>query len=133
MNGNDSFEERLRRVPLREVPPEWRRKILRTSRPQEAARPSLLRALLWPHPVAWAGLAAAWAVVLGLNAFAWDSRSAVAARELPAPSPQVKELLREQERLLAELSDGGEVVPPSPRSPVAPQPRSQRREDYVCV
>lgn len=77
----DDLERRLERQPLRQVPPGWREEILRRAgrRPaalSDKASPSSwvdrlrdrLRDWLWPHPVAWGGLAASWAVILALNA-----------------------------------------------------------------
>jgi len=69
------FEQRLQSQPLRPVPPEWRGDILSAARaavphPGPAAGAPIRRLLsewLWPHPVAWAGLAASWALVAVLN------------------------------------------------------------------
>ena len=71
MNTEDQFEQRLRRQPVKSIPSAWREEILSTAR---AASPRLstldprpgvlsiirhqLSTLLWPHPKAWAGLAA---------------------------------------------------------------------------
>ena len=132
MNGNDSFEERLRRVPRREIPSGWRRGILRAAQPRDAAPPAWFRALFWPHPAAWAGVAAAWFLVLYLNVAAGDAAPAIAAREMPAPSPQMQAMLREQGRLLGELT-GADDGPPAEKAPHLPQPRSQRRENFACV
>jgi hypothetical protein len=123
MNGNDSFEERMRRVPRREIPSEWRREILGAARPRDTGAPTWIGALFWPHPAAWAGVAAAWLLVLYLNVAARDS----------APSPQMQAMLREQGRLLGELTGGPEERPPAQKTPSLPQPRSQRREDFACV
>src|SRR5262245_15934765 len=78
----DDFEQRLQRQPLREVPAEWRSRIL--SKAAIAARPTnhssdisvftlfaMLRAevgaLLWPSPKVWAGLAAIWLLLVGVD------------------------------------------------------------------
>jgi hypothetical protein len=65
------FETHLRTVPVREIPPHWRAGILAAAegREETAQRGSLaglweiFRGLLWPHPAAWAVLAACWLVV----------------------------------------------------------------------
>lgn len=72
---NDDFlEKRLRELPRREVPPEWCTEILSAAASAKPRRsvtwlPSFvaLKSLLWPHPYAWAGLAAVWVVIAGLN------------------------------------------------------------------
>jgi hypothetical protein len=79
--NTDDFESLLKRQPLRPVPPEWRTGILdRASagvKPVPGFRPlrrspllAGLREWLWPHPVAWAGLAAGWVLVGALNSAA---------------------------------------------------------------
>lgn len=56
----DEFEQFLSHQPLRNVPPGWRREIL-------ADRQPAWREWLWPSPVAWATVAAAWLLILGLQ------------------------------------------------------------------
>src|SRR5437016_3639465 len=73
----DNFEKKLERLPLREIPRDWRNDILSAARraihAQPAPRSTLhgsrsllstlnrqLSTLLWPAPRAWAGLAAIW-------------------------------------------------------------------------
>jgi hypothetical protein len=152
MNGEDQFEERLRRLPQRPVPPSWREEILLAAR--QASRSSqapclatskrseqgvthfaprwhaMLSTLLWPHPKAWAGLAAIWMLVLGLNFATRDEPTRVVRWTAP-PSPQMRELLHQQEQLFAELI--GPIAPPDadgPKPP-APQPHSQRGEQFL--
>lgn len=68
----DDFEQQLRRQPLNPPPANWRAEILRQARMAAAAdspatQPGLiaqLREWLWPHPGAWATLAAIWLVLL---------------------------------------------------------------------
>jgi len=69
---NDDFEQFLASQPLRSIPPEWRAKILQTAgrrRPLERKEPagSSWRELLWPSPMAWAGVAGAWLLIIGMN------------------------------------------------------------------
>ena len=85
--NSDPLEQRLGGQPFRALPPAWREEILATA---EAARPrrstvhqnhapAWWRALLWPRPVAWAGVAAAWVAILALNhAGRWEPVSAMA-------------------------------------------------------
>src|SRR5438128_12600352 len=93
MNADD-FEKRLQRRSMRPVPREWRGEILDAARragdhqlstinPQPA---SWWRELLWPCPQAWAGLAAAWVLILALNAATRDPvQVAKTAKATPAP------------------------------------------------
>lgn len=71
------FENQIRRAALRSLPSEWREDILAAARPCRRPRRtaflvsfrnpiSALRNLLWPHPAAWAVLAACWIVAAAL-------------------------------------------------------------------
>lgn len=142
MNGEDSFEKRLQGVEQRPIPPAWRREILSTAR--EAARvraPALapgswlqtrLRELLWPHPVAWAGLAAVWLFVLISNFAVEAPRPEFIARSR-TPSPQERQLLLEQQQLLAELVGPNAAPVPERQKPGVPQPRGEYREPSVKI
>ncbi len=150
MNADD-FEQRVKRQPLRQMPAEWRQEILSAARQashlHHASRithhvptsPSLLStihhqlsSLLWPHPTAWAGLAAAWAVILGVNLTTRDASIAVAKHASPV-SPQVFMAFQEQERLLTELLGPRETpVAEQPRSRL-PQPRSEARKEMLMA
>jgi hypothetical protein len=155
MNGEDEFEQRLQRVARRPVPLAWRDEILATAaadarsrglgqESREGSPPyvgaytsllgslnSLLSKVLWPHPRAWAGLAAVWLVILGLNYATRDPSTRHYARYTAPPSPEMREILRQQKQLLAELV--GPIGKPQtqPPQPAAPQPRSQRREEFL--
>ena len=78
MNGMNSeqFEDCLRRQPLRATPPGWRRKILAEAANASSARArsrssqnwaKTLFGWMWPKPMAWAALAAAWVAIFVLN------------------------------------------------------------------
>jgi len=111
----DHFEEILKRQTFRSVPTDLRAEILASATAQPAAvSASPMRvpattpqpgwsAWLWPSPYAWATLAAAWLVILGLNLADSSSRPAQTPGNLPS-SPQFLALLVEQRRLLDELS-----------------------------
>ena len=145
----DEFENHLRCQPLRQVPAEWREEILsaarQASRPQHAPRTthhaqawrsllstlnSQLSTLLWPHPTAWAGLAAVWLVILGINLATREATPLVAKRASPA-SPQVFMAFREQERLLAELLGPREAPVAERPKPRPAQPRSEWRQAFI--
>ncbi len=144
--SSDDFEKRLERQPMRQVPSEWRQDILSAARkasaPHHAPRTphqsallvlrSQLAALLWPHPAAWAGLAAVWVIILGLNLTSHDAASRVAKRSSP-PSPQVFMAFQEQQRLLSELI-GPRETPVAERPKTAlPQPRSERQSGLLMA
>src|SRR5271163_2289160 len=100
MNSEDSFETRLKRQPQREIPRAWRREILDAARVSERSRPLLAASLFWPHPKAWAALAAAWMAVVGLNFAARDTSSRAVSSQAARPSPQLRQMLRQQEQML---------------------------------
>lgn len=144
MNDNQ-FEEHLRRQPPREIPAGWQTEILSAARSagsRTSARdpqPSLLSTLISqlstvfrPYPQAWAGLAAAWVVILTLQLTSRDPTEVV-ARNTPPPSPEMLMVLRQQRLLLAEL-----VERPEPRAAVRlnavpPRPRSDRYLESATV
>ena len=143
MSEDKQFERRLKRQPMRPAPPEWRAEILSAARQAANSRPtnliarssslcslrSQLAALLWPYPRAWAALAAVWLLALGLHLAnrepSWQSLVHQATR----PSPQMREMLLQQELMLAELI-GPREQPQRPKSAVT-QPRSQRRDEFL--
>jgi hypothetical protein len=135
----ESFEKRLKRQPLRQVPAEWREDILRVAgetqsirRPSTAAQYSFLSrlnrrlaSLLWPHPVAWAALAAIWIFVLTVNYSIRDTQPVVAEKVAPA-SPEVMAELRQQQRLFAELAGSSDSEDADRQRTYAPRPHSER-------
>ncbi len=139
----DDFESQLQRQPLRGLPAEWRTEILSAAQeavaqaePVKPAVPvSWWRELLWPCPQAWAGLAAVWVVIFGLN---WannrpaEGQTLVARREL---TPEERMAFIEQQRLLATLLEAQVVVStPPPKTEKVHPPRSDvdldRRRAY---
>jgi hypothetical protein len=148
MNTED-FEKRLQRQPVRQIPGEWRENILSAARQASLAGhaprathhaiPSAsllstihhrLSTILWPHPTAWAGLAAAWVVILGMNLTTRDVSQAVAKHAAPV-SPQVFIAFQEQERLLSELIGPREKPVAEPPKPRLPRPRSEGRKEMM--
>lgn len=120
----DEFENKLRAQPRREIPPEWRREILAPLRLRTEAPVAWWRQLLWPHPAAWASLAAVWVAIFALNlAVAPKGESYQAAGK---PSPDKLMAYQERQRLWAELVRD---VSPQPRKPqpAIDRPRSNVR------
>src|ERR1043165_6344000 len=132
----DDFEKQLRRQPLRPVPGEWRAEILHAAGARQIVAPraetllatvrAALAALLWPHPRAWAGLVAAWVVIVSLNYAAAD-RMETRATRLDPPSPERPEALREQKGFSADLLNAPEPPPAELPRPFVPRPRSEER------
>ncbi|MEQ2010387.1 MAG: hypothetical protein ABMA26_26675 [Limisphaerales bacterium] len=96
---------------------------------------SLWERLFGPNPLAWAGLAAVWVVLLSVNrSGSQPASSASMANRASQPSEAaVAEIVRENRRQMAELLNLDEPqAAPTPRSELHPK-RSQRREDVVVV
>jgi hypothetical protein len=141
----DDFEQRLQCQPLRQIPGEWREEILREGRRTAALEirdtnmASLpkwswlstinhqLSTILWPHPQAWAGLAAIWVLIFAVN-FSTRDRLPIMARKSAPPSPEVIVELKQQQRMLAELMGPRETHDADRTKSFVPQPRSERAE-----
>ena len=135
----ENFERRLKQQPLRQVPAEWRAEILAAAQdakevryPSVASRHSWLSnlnaqlsALLWPHPRAWAGLAAVWILIFAVN-FSIRDKAPVMAEKSTPPSPEVVAELKQQLRMLAELIGPREPNDADQSKSPAPRPRSER-------
>src|SRR3954471_2052344 len=147
MNKPDPFEQELQQQRFRRVPSAWREEILKVAReaatqkapPTSAARDStaangwkrLLADLLWPHPAAWGGLAATWLVILVLNFASRDQAEQKVAYEAPPASPELRELLREQQQMFADLIGPlDKTVATEPKRQRA-QPRSAARAELL--
>lgn len=111
----------------------------RTRPPTLASRPlgwlstinSQLSTLLWPHPKAWAGLAAVWFVILAANFATRETAPVLEARRVTTPSPDTLRLLKQQERLLAELSGWSEPREANLPKAMPPRPRTERRDEQL--
>jgi hypothetical protein len=139
----DHFEQKLQRQPPKEIPAEWREEILVAADVNRRNRPvreftfaatgrvffstlnSQLSTLLWPHPRAWAGLAAVWILILAVN-FSMRDPSPVRAEKSSPPSPEVIVELRQQQRMLAELIGPRDASDADRSKSFVPQPRSER-------
>ena len=136
--STDDFEKRLQRLHMRPIRREWRGEILDAARRAGAHQLSTpnprttpwWRELLWPCPQAWAGLAAAWVLILALNAATREPVQVATAQSTP-PAREVLMALKERRRLLAELA--GPPVQVEPQKPLAPGPRSELSHRTVAV
>ena len=133
----EQFERRLRRQPLRQIPAEWRGEILDACRGSKAegreqewfwpsALVSRLSTILWPHPRAWAGLAAVWILIFAVD-FSMRDKMPVVAEKAAPPSPEVIVELKQQQRMLAELIGANQTREAEPPR-FLPLPRSERVE-----
>ncbi len=124
----DDFESELRRQPIQSVPFAWRNEILAAARqagePPVAPRLSLaavLRDWLWPHPVAWGGLAAAWGLIFALN-LAASGTSPVSIWPASRAFASFGNYWQAQQKLVSELLDFPDAEPAlPPRRLVAPR------------
>lgn len=123
----EPLETKLAAQSWREVPLAWRREILAAARAAQAApAPGLwdqMAELLWPSPKAWAGLAAAWVVLILINLGLAGSDAA--RRSEAAAAPQFAKHWQQQQRLLNELFDPENAATVSPPTQ-GPTPRSER-------
>ena len=87
---------------------------------------SQLSTILWPHPKAWAGLAAVWIFIFILN-FSIRDKAPVMAEKTAPPSPEVVAELKQQQRMLAELI-GANQAREAETPKFLPLPRSERVE-----
>lgn len=134
---NKQFEQRLSRQPVKEVPPAWRAEILAASQMARVERHSFLStinqrlaAILWPHPKAWAGLAAVWVCIIGLN-LSTREKGAVVAEKVAPVAPEMVVELRKQQKLYAELMGMTEPREAEKPKDVPGRPRTQRMEVLV--
>jgi len=134
----DEFEQKLQRQPLRAAPEAWRGEILAAARASRLTPHAsgigdynlleLVFTWLRPARLAWATMAAAWVVILGLNLAVRETASSRMAA-IPPPA-QMREAMKQKQLLLAEL--GGRAERPVIKRPkaIVPGPRSDRREDW---
>jgi hypothetical protein len=139
--NSDHFEKQLRDQPLRQPPEDWRHEILATAATRKLNQPvpgrepsvSWWRALVWPAPRAWAGLAAMWMLIFLMQSDTDDPSIAMHAPQAAASS-QLEYAMQERQQLFAELlneMDTNAVAEP-PRK-VIPGPRTEGQPGMVCV
>ena len=131
----DELEKDLQEQRLRPVPSSWREEILTAARAEAGLLPpsqprGWWRELLWPCPAAWAGLAAAWVVILGLHLLAGAEPRAARETSLVQALPEGQALMAEQRRLYAEMLAPAPPGPGPARAEPADRPRSQRPVPY---
>jgi hypothetical protein len=143
--NHDDFEERLQRQPPRKIPAEWREEILAAAAAschlspvtrhsflstlnslarRSKATTAQLSTILWPHPVAWAGLAAIWLFIFAVDFSTRDNTPAVVNNFSPPPAEVIVEV-RQQQRLLAEMMGPRDVREADRYQSSAPRPRSE--------
>jgi hypothetical protein len=146
----EQFEQRLSRQPLKEIPSVWRAEILSAALDVGAARsgdseerrhkilldggflpkaatPAWFKNLLWPHPVAWAGLAAVWILIFAVD-FSMRDKSPMMAEKISPPSPEIIAELKKEHLMYAELI-GARDISDADRSKLrVPSPRTERVE-----
>jgi hypothetical protein len=93
---------------------------------------ALWRELFWPSRRIWTGLAAIWILIFAVN-FSQRDQSGVMAGKDPLPSPEMMLIFRQQERVLAELTDQKEMPIAGPPKLFLPQPRSERRIEILMT
>ena len=138
---DSEFEKKLRRQPVKEIPGDWRAEILSAARAAQATPHaslvtqhgwlstlnSQLSTLFWPHPKAWAGLAAVWVCIVALN-FSTRDTSVMLAEKVSPPSAEVIVELRKQQKLYAELMGANEPREADRPKDATARPRTQRVE-----
>jgi hypothetical protein len=134
----DDFEQKLSHQPMRQIPGEWRAEILDACRVSSVERReperflpstlvSRLSTIFWPHPKAWAGLAAVWILIFAVDFSMRDTTPVVAEKAAP-PSPEVIVELRQQQRMLAELIGARDTSDADRSKSLVPRPRTERVE-----
>lgn len=130
----DDFEQRLRRQPLNPPPAEWRAEILSRARAAAASdrrtmSPGLLsrfREWLWPHPAAWATLAAIWLVLFSVqHQMNVEVRREIELAGTQVPVRDVMLVFEEQQAVINQLLAANTLDLPDldrPRRPARPQP-----------
>lgn len=138
--NSDDFEKRLESQPLRRIPSEWRKQILpgTKSSPHSSftSRHSFLSTLhsqlstiLWPNPKAWAGLAAVWMLIFAIQ-FETKNQTPLVATVSASARTQTVTMLKDQQKILAELMDNAEPRDVDKPRRLPNQPHSELREPF---
>jgi len=119
---NSEFENQLQRQPMREIPLQWRARIIAAAQPS----PSWWHDWFWPCPQAWAVLGAAWVVIFVFYFMAPDEPR-LAGNNYP---PQSFAVSQQQAVMMAQLLGSTDADEPPAAMPAGPKPRSEcaRRE-----
>ena len=117
---NSEFENQLQRQPMREVPPQWRAKVLAAAQ----AQPARWRDWFQPWPQAWKALGAAWVAIFVLHLTTPDQPHR-AGHSYPV-TPQSMAILQQQTILMAQLLGPADADERPAALPAPPKPRSER-------
>lgn len=116
----------------------WSKAIMAASQPGAVRRPTPAivfrewwRDVIWPHRRIWAGLAAAWLIILAGNLSLPGHAPSLAGKS--APMSETILSWRQQERLLAELIGPAESRATVPPKSFSPQPSSRRRIEILMT
>src|SRR5688500_18031161 len=127
----DEFEEKLHRQAPREIPRAWRAEIIAATRARTQGV-SWWRQLLWPHPAAWAGLAAMWIAAFALQAASGPEHGTESVR-LTVPAREMAQAFEERKRLWAELAQESSSPPIATIPLRRERPRSEWRPKAIGV
>jgi anti-sigma factor RsiW len=92
---------------------------------------SQLSTLLWPHPQAWAGLAAVWLVIVAVSFATREPATTLQVHSVTPIPPDTLRLLKQQEQLLADLSGWREPRNADRPKTTTPRPRTERRDKLL--
>jgi hypothetical protein len=129
----NEFEKRIAETPKRRVPAAWRDDILAAARAElatETIRPVTPARLwwlewLWPNPVAWGTLAAAWLVIFSLHS---ATPVPPTSQATSVSNNALNLIVKRQQELSSLLATVNE-----PALPKVLGPRSERRRDIIAV
>jgi hypothetical protein len=129
---NSEFEKRLGEFSVRPIPAEWRAEIVRAANEASPAQPVSgflggLREWLWPHPKAWAGIAAAWCVIFALRLTTPDTEVATGSSAITWQT--MAKLQRQTDEFMRSFDSLSAVPPPTP-DPVL-RPRTNRQSSVA--
>jgi len=140
----EQFERRLQAQPVKKIPAGWRTEILaaamsRGSRvesqgqelPWHSTFVSRLFSVFWPHPKAWAGLAAVWVCILLLNFSNHERPHTVAEKTSSAPPPEMVAELKRQNLMFAELIGATELQLADRHKSYLPKPQGKRMDVFT--
>ena len=141
----DDFEKRLQCQAPRQIPAAWREEILAKAQESVASvqtactpRPALFYLIQTlfsrPQRIAWAGLAAAWVVIITLRLVTGETSKPTSMTIAIGPAtPETLRALKQQRLLYAELVGSPELGQMGRLKISIPGPRSQRREETATV
>lgn len=129
---NDDFEHLLADARLNAPPAAWRSEIVGQALRNDVTDrqcPAWWREWLWPCPQAWAGMAALWLIMGGMQFGSGGSKHREAGASQASRSMSTIAVLMNEELLWNEVTE----LPPTQPTPVlqekssTPRPRSRRR------